>query len=129
MDRRPEDSGDEFELEQQRQIRENTFDWEALDQARGPANPIDYWRETGLAAGQLRGCLMIPLGFIIYFGGFVALIAWGNSILILFLWMFLIGPITVSLVAFGLTWVMLPIAAVLMLMAKVLHWGEEKSSR
>jgi hypothetical protein len=70
-----------------------------------------FWEETGRATAALRGCLMIPLGFVIYIGGFVALVAWGNSILILMLWMLFVGPIVVVIVAFGLTFaLLLPVA-------------------
>ncbi len=114
MIERPDNEGDEPAYEAERD-----------NQARSRRNEFEYWHETGIAARQLRGCLMIPLGILIYFGGFIALIAWGNSILILLLWLFLIGPIVIAVVSFGVTIAMVPIAALLMLMAKVFHWGED----
>ena len=87
---------------------------------------FDYWHETALATGQLRGCLMAPLGCIVYVGGFIALVVWGNSILILLLWMLFVGPIAVGLVALAATFLVFPVAAALMFMAKIFHWGEKQ---
>lgn len=98
--------------------------WRGQWERRQPPS-MDYWKEVGIATGQLRGCAMAPLGCLVYFGGLVLLVAWGNGILILLLWMFLGGPIVVGLVSLSVAFLVLPFAMILMGLAKVFKWGQD----
>ena len=76
------------------------------------------WEETAVVTVALRGCVMALLSVVVYLGGFIALIAWGNSILILFLWLFIAGPIALALVNLAVIFVMMPFALLIVLMSR-----------
>ena len=83
------------------------------------------WEETAVVTVALRGCVMVLLSVVVYLGGFIALIAWGNSILILFLWLFIAGPIALVLMGLIVFVVMVPFALLVVLISRPFRrWSE-----
>ena len=76
------------------------------------------WEETAVVTVVLRGCVMAVLSVVVYLGGFIALVAWGNGILILFIWLFVAGPIALVLVNLAVIFVMMPFALLLVLISR-----------
>lgn len=86
------------------------------DDPSPPRTPV--WEETAVVTAVLRGCVMALLGVIVYVGGFVALVVWGNSIFILLLWLFVGGPIALMLVNLTVIFAVMPFALLIVLISR-----------
>ena len=74
---------------------------------------LDFWEAVLDISDVLRGMLMIPLPFILYIGGFVALFLWNEPAGTFLLWGVILGPLSIALLSWGLGIILLIPASIM----------------